>query len=143
MTHKYWQASENPGYGLEVTHLHEALHAAAGIMLGGWCKWIKTRTDGTGAAFTPGPIGWRLIAVWLAPLLIDDLSSGDERWLEWQNPHSRGHAFFWLKKNRRRLLRQAKKLAAEMNGPGILHFKWSWYPTESYTTKFTSFCKKA
>ena len=143
MTHEYWMATENPKDSLEVTHLHEALHAAAGIMLGGWCMWMKTRTDGTGTAMTTGIHGWREIAVWLAPLLINDLSDGDERWLEWQNSHSRGYAFFWLKKNRRRLLRRAKKLAAEMNGPGILRFKWRWYPTKSYTTKFTSFRKKA
>jgi len=44
MAHQYWQATENPRDGLEVTHLHEALHAAAGIMLGGWCNWMKTKT---------------------------------------------------------------------------------------------------
>ena len=130
----YWKWDGRPGReSRELTPLHEALHAAVTQILGGMAYSITIDDSGGGLAFTDNmPVRWEDIAVWLAPALINDISRGDADYLKHQNCHKRGFAWGWLRKNRRRIMRLANKIAGEMGRPpGELKWdpettRWKW-----------------
>ena len=126
MGRPYWH--ENCTYdNMETTKLHEALHASVAGIFGFLRRKIVVRADCSGYSDSYCGGGWKQVAIWLAPVLIDDISWGDEEWLEYINPHRRGYAWNWLKKNRKRIMARAKRLVAKMgDGPGNLIFNGPW-----------------
>ena len=125
----YW-CERNCGYNEETTKMHEALHASVSGVFGFYRKKIVVRSDWSGYSDIYTGNGWKQVAVWLAPTLIDDISGGDEEWLQNIGPHQRGYAWGWLKKNRKRIMARAKRLVAKMDeGPGRLEFGNYWNNT--------------
>ena len=111
--------------------LHESLHAAVAQLLGGEAYTIKINKE-SGWASTEYQLGWRNIAVWLAPALINDMSVGDEKYIKRQSSRQRGYAWGWLKKNRRRIMTRARRIASKIGGgTGRLDWnpettRWKW-----------------
>jgi len=124
---RYWQARDGfrPADTAHLTPLHESLHCAVAYLLGGWCTSLWVRENGRGEAGTRGVLhGWQNTAVTLAPVLINDVSSGDEEWLQGRNVYQRGYAYRWLKENRSRVMRLARRIEREVGDtPGALRFK--------------------
>jgi len=125
---EYWR--ENCAYSIESSKLHEALHASVAGIFGYYRRKIVVRRDASGYADIYTGEGWREVAVWLAPVLMNDISWGDEEWLQDINPHQRGYAWAWLKKNRKRITARARRLVVKMDdGPGKLMFGAPWSNT--------------
>jgi hypothetical protein len=125
MKHKYWQ--DRGRWDASTTPIHEALHAAVGFATGGLCYWIKLYANGEGRAGAYSVLGWKQAAIFLAPALINDISPGDEEFLRYINPHRRGYAWGWLKKNRRKIMRMAKQIRSKMGKkPGRLVWPCPW-----------------
>ena len=130
----YYEWDGRPGReSKELSPLHEALHAAVAQILGGTAYSITLDDSGGGSALT-GDVKWHWmdVATWLAPALINDISSGDAEFLKRQNHYQRGFAWGWLKRNRRRIMRRAHAIVGQMGRPpGRLRWDpkttgWTW-----------------
>ena len=119
---EYWQANPRSLNNKHLLQLHEALHASVVNLLGSvWYKIVTHKIEGYTDHNRRELKGWKLAAVDLAPVLIDDISPGDARNLEKVKPRTRGYAYGWLKKNHKRIMDQANLIASEMEpGPGEL-----------------------
>ena len=118
----YWRAAPwDPSRGKIA--LHESLHAAVAQLLGGEAYTIAVNKE-SGWARTTNQWPWQDIAVWLAPALISDMSVVDEKYIKRQSSRQRGYAWGWLKKNRRRIMRLAYKIRAQI-GAGVGKLEWN------------------
>ena len=129
--YRYYEANPRALKNKHLLSLHEALHAAVCEVLGGtWEKIVLRKTTGL-INYERGLDKWKMAAIELAPVLIDDMSDGDQTLVKFYPARTRGYAWGWLKRNKDLLMARANEIAAATDGQGTLrndNGKLVWKP---------------